>query len=185
MDIDEDDDIIADLENQVKNTSNNILSKILPEDVIQKGHEMSEAYIYLYSVENSIRLFIEIIAKENFGDDYFDSLTITTALRNTISKRKEKAQQNKWLSVRGDNDLFYLDFKDLGVLIDNNWNIFKDYFNSQSFIIPKLNEMAECRNLIAHNSYIRKTERDLIKSYYNSIIMQLSQKFQSEDDEWY
>jgi hypothetical protein len=37
--------------------------------------------------------------------------------------------------------------------------------------------MAECRNLIAHNSYIRKTERDLIKSYYNSIIMQISDKF--------
>lgn len=178
----EEDDIVADLENQIKFTSNSILKKILPEEIISKGQEMSEAYTYLYSVENSLRLFIEIIAKEKYGDEYFSKLTVTTSLRNTISSRKTKASQKKWLSVRGNSDLFYLDFKDLGTLINSNWNIFKDYFSSQDFIIPKLNEMAECRNLIAHNSYISKTERDLIKSYYNSIIMQISDKFESDED---
>lgn len=60
------------------------------------------------------------------------------------------------MSVRGDNDLFYLDFKDLGILINSNWSIFGEYFNTQDLILPKINEMAECRNLIVHNSYIGK-----------------------------
>lgn len=137
------------------------------------------------SVENSLRLFIEMVAKEKYGDEYFSKLNITTSLRNTISSRKIKASEKKWLSVRGNSDLFYLDFKDLGTLINSNWDIFKEYFSSQDFIIPKLNEMAECRNLIAHNSYISQTERNLIKSYYNSIIMQISEKFTGVEDSWY
>lgn len=184
IDIDEEDDIINDLEIQVKNASNNILKKILPNDIIVKGLEMSEAYTYLYSVENSLRLFIDIVLKEKYGQDYFDKITIVRSLKNTINSRKENSNNKKWLSVRGDNNLFYLDFKDLGTIIENNWEIFKEYFGTQGFILPKIEEMAECRNLIAHNSYIGKTERDLIKSYYNSIIMQVSSKFNiGEDDE--
>ena len=53
--------------------------------------------------------------------------------------------------------------KDLGSLINNNWDIFKEYFPSQDFILPKLNEMAECRNLVAHNSLVEATEHYLIK----------------------
>ncbi len=51
--------------------------------------------------------------------------------------------------------------------------MFEKYFGTQDFILPKINEMADCRNLIAHNSYVGKTERDLLKSYYNSILMQI------------
>lgn len=183
LDDDDDDDIIGDLEKQINNTSNKILKKILPNDIIIKGQDMSEAYMYLYSVENSLRMFIEIVAKDKYGQDYLKELNFPSALKRTINNRKESASSNKWLSFRGDNDLFYLDFKDLGSIINNNWDIFKEYFNSQDFILPKINEMAECRNLIAHNSFISKTERDLIKSYYNSIIMQISNKFNDGEDE--
>ena len=86
---------------------------------------------------------------------------------------KENAENKKWLSVRV-RELFYLDFKDLGSLIDNNWELFSPYFPNREFIIPKLNEMADCRNLIAHNSYVGDTERNLMKTYYNVILKQIS-----------
>lgn len=135
---------------------------------------MAEAYTYLYSVENSLRLFIEKICKEVYGENYFSQITVTRALQNTINTRRENAQSKKWLSIRG-NELFYLDFKDLGNLIDSNWELFKNYFPNRDFIISKLNEMADCRNLIAHNSYIGDTERNLIKTYYNVILKQISE----------
>ena len=50
----------------------------------------------------------------------------------------------------------------------------RQYFPSQSFILPKLNDMAECRNKIAHNSYIDDLERNLMKTYYNVILRQIS-----------
>lgn len=167
------DDLIADLEKNVNTISYKIIGELLPEDIRIKGYQMSEAYTYLYSVENSLRLFIEKVAKDKYGENYFSSLTITRSLQRTIEERIKNAELQKWLSVRG-TKLFYLDFKDLGAVIDNNWDIFKDYFPSQDFIIPKLNDMAECRNKIAHNSYVSDIERNLMKTYYNVILKQIA-----------
>lgn len=172
------DDLILDLEKNSNNIASKILSDIFPEDIKIKGYHMAEAYTYLYSVENSLRLFIEKICKEVHGEQYFSKINVPRGLQNTIKTRQENAESKKWLSVRG-NELFYLDFKDLGNLIDNNWDIFKNYFPNRDFIIPKLNEMSDCRNLIAHNSYIGYTERNLIKTYYNVILKQISEASQN------
>lgn len=182
-DFDLEDDILMEFETQVKNSSNSILKKILPEDIREKGLYMSEIYTYLYLVENSLRVFIENVAIETFGEEYIKKLTISKSLRDTISRRKEKEQNQKWLSVRGNNDLFYLDFKDIGTLISNNWDLYKGYFPSQEFVIQKITEMADCRNLIAHNSFVAKSERDLIKVYYNSILKQIEHKLSKKTDE--
>lgn len=167
------DDLISDLENNVNSKAYKIMGELLPEDIRTKGYQMAEAYTYLYSVENSLRLFIEKVAKETYGENYFSQLTIPRNLQRTISERQKNDDSNKWLSVRG-TELFYLDFKDLGAVINNNWDIFKDYFPSQDFILPKLNDMAECRNKIAHNSYVDDIERNLMKTYYNVILRQIS-----------
>lgn len=167
------DDLISDLENNVNSKAYKIIGELLPEDIRTKGYQMAEAYTYLYSVENSLRLFIEKVAKETYGENYFSQLTIPRNLQRTISERQKNDDSNKWLSVRG-TELFYLDFKDLGAVINNNWEIFKDYFPSQDFILPKLNDMAECRNKIAHNNYVDDIERNLMKTYYNVILRQIS-----------
>lgn len=172
-DFEVEDDLIADLENNVNSLAFRIIGELLPEDIRIKGYQMAEAYTYLYSVENSLRLFIEKIAKEKYGENYFQSLNIPRALQNTIASRQSNDASNKWMSVRG-TELFYLDFKDLGSVINSNWDIFKDYFPSQDFILPKLNDMAECRNKIAHNSYVDDIERNLMKTYYNVILKQIS-----------
>lgn len=173
------DDLIADLEKNVNSISYRVIGELLPEDIRVKGYQMAEAYTYLYSVENSLRLFIEKVAREKYGENYFDSLIITNALKRTIQERMRNAAEQKWLGVRG-TELFYLDFKDLGAVINNNWDIFKKYFPSQDFILPKLNDMAECRNKIAHNSYVNDIERNLMKTYYNVILKQISDAMQEE-----
>lgn len=171
------DDLILDLEKNTNSISARIMNEILPEDIKIKGYHMAEVYTYLYAVENSLRLFIERVCKEEYGENYFAQIVVTKTLQNTLQSRKENAANKKWLSVRG-NELFYLDFKDLGSLIDNNWDLFKSFFPSREFIIPKLNEMADCRNLIAHNSYIGDTERNLMKTYYNVILKQISEHYE-------
>lgn len=176
-DFDLEGDLITDLEKQSDRLSGKILSKILPQDIKEKGYYMAEVYTYLYAVENSLRLFIEEICKEKYGEEYFDKIVVPKALQNTLSTRIANAEANKWLSVRGDN-LFYLDFKDLGALINSNWDIFKNYFPNQDFILPKINEMADIRNLIAHNSLVEETERNVIRTYYNVILKQISRGFE-------
>ena len=146
----------------------------LPVDILDKGKEMSQAYLYLYAVENYLRLFVEKVASQHYGTDYFAQLNVPNNVKTGISKRKELEAKNTWISVRGGSDLFYLDFKDISDLILNNWDLFKSYFPDQSWISSKINELGNCRNLVAHNSFLGDHEKDVIRVYFNSIVKQLN-----------
>jgi hypothetical protein len=71
-----------------------------------------------------------------------------------------------------------LDFDDLADLIRNNWALFEDDFPTQEWITSKISELAKCRNLVAHNSYLGKDERDLIRVIFIQILKQLSTALQ-------
>lgn len=176
FDIDESQkDLEEDLRSIESTLEKTISSFTLPRDVLNKGKEMAEVYLYLYAVENYMRIFIEKVADKNYGSDYFSKLTIPRNVHDNIEKRKMQESTNRWLRVRGNSELFYLDFKELGTLIQNNWAIFKDYFPDQSWINSKMDELGNCRNLVAHNSYIGDHERDVIRVNFNSIVRQLNE----------
>lgn len=146
----------------------------LPNDILTKGTEMADVYLYLYAVENYLRLFIERVASEAHGQEFFSKLKIPNGVKSKITVRKEAEAKNDWISVRGGSDLFYLDFKELGDVISNNWDLFTPYFPDQAWIIVKVNELASCRNLVAHNSYLEQHEKDIIKVDFTSIRKQLN-----------
>ena len=146
---------------------------ILPKDVLDKGREMTHVYLYIYCVENSLRLFIEDVGTKKLGSDYFIKLKIKIETRKKIASRKEDEAQKKWTSLRGDSDIFYTDFSELGNIFENNWEIFKKYFPSIAWIKTKIDELAECRIRIAHNSYISQDEQESIRSSYKNILKQL------------
>ena len=149
------------------------LAKILPEDIVNKGEEMAEVYLYLYCMENSLRLFIENTTQKMYGTDWFKKLHISKSIRNNIKLRKEAERRHQWMSVRETSDLFLIDFKDLGAIISLNWDIFEAYFPDQTWINSKIDELVQCRNRIAHNSYIDESEKDLLKVYYHNILKQI------------
>ncbi len=47
-------------------------------------------------------------------------LVIPSYQKKIIEEREENAKMNKYLSVRESFDIFYLDFKDLSLIIKNN-----------------------------------------------------------------
>lgn len=140
----------------------------LSEDLIQKGKVMSETYLYIYFVENSLRLFIENVQQTN-------SLTFPRDVLNTISKTKTNEQQNKFLPLRGNSDLFYCDFVQLQQIIVHNWEIFKSNFpqQDQHWLRVKIEDMYRVRNLIAHCGYISNDEFEMVKSNFKMILRQL------------
>lgn len=166
-----------DLDEMISGLSSRENTFSLPKDIKEIGQYMAEAYIYLYIIENFLRLFIEKVLTEKFGSSDLKSITVSKSILSGIEQRKNQEKKNLWLSVRGNSDLFYFDFKDLGLLIQNNWEIFKEYFPDQAWICSKLEEMGNCRNLVAHNSIIGEDERNLIKLYFRNITKQLSNHF--------
>lgn len=172
--IDKNDSLHDDLDEIVNDLAKQSSNFTLPDDVMTKGQQMAEVYLYLYVVENYLRLFIEKVLIEKYGSAYFANVAVPKSISNGIAVRKEQEKKNLWIGVRGNSDLFYFDFKDLGVLIQNNWDIFKTYFPDQAWISSKIDELGNCRNLVAHNSVIGEHERDVIRINFRSITKQLN-----------
>jgi Swt1-like HEPN len=146
----------------------------LPQDILDAGKRMTEVYLYLYAVENYIRLFIERVAAATHGDNYVAQLIIPRAIQTTITSRKQQEERNQWMSFRGNSLLFYLDFKELGDIILNNWTLFQVHFPNQAWISSKIDELGNCRNLVAHNSNVDEHEIDVIRTNFKSIVRQLN-----------
>ena len=71
----------------------------LPNDILAKAEEMSESYLYMFAVENYIRLFIHEIVLEIYGENYFNELNISRSIRDSVSLRKRQEEQNKWMNA--------------------------------------------------------------------------------------
>ena len=157
-------DAIADIVQQVDFERLNLL----PQDIQDKGREMSDVYLYLYCIENSLRIFIAVIMGKG-------TVTFPSKVQETIDKMKDGEKENKYLPVRGDNDLFYCDFIQLGKIIVANWSIFGQYFpeRNEHWLNVMINELYKIRCLVAHNSFVGDHERLSLKVYYKNIILQL------------
>lgn len=170
--LDEDNkEILADIIDTINVSHLNILS----DEIKTKGVEMSELYAVLYCIENSLRNVIDKILTESFGVNYFDNIVVPKDVKKGIETRKKDEALNKWLPLRGDKDIFYLDFIDLAKLIENNWNVFKTIFPTQAWISTKIEELYKVRCLIAHNSYVGEDEKNMVYLYYKLIVKQISQ----------
>jgi hypothetical protein len=150
-----------------------VIRSLLPDDLKKEGQNMGEAYVFLYCVENSLRLFIDATLRQQYGANYFGKIQTNKVIRNKLIDRKKAEKENQWLPVRGQVEVFYLDFGDLGTIIQNNWDSFSHFFPNQKWITQKIDELSSIRNLVAHNSMISKTERDLIRVYYSQIMRQI------------
>ena len=146
---------------EINNSSNH-----LPSDIKERGKHMSKAYFMLYCVENTLRLFIE--QRQTIANPFF----INNSVKKKIQDRKNSESQNKYLSVRGNSDLYYMDFKELGDVIINNPGLLK-IFPNENWVKAKIEELGNIRNLVAHNSYIGELEIKIIAANYQSIIRQI------------
>lgn len=169
------------LEDGMKDSKDVILGSIesermsvLARDLLDKGKRMSEAYVILYCLENLLRDFIDKTLIKKIGKDYEEKILIPNDVRINIQNRKNDEAKNLWLPSRGDKLVFYLDFKDLDIIIENNWKEFKSSLPDTVWIKSKIQELYRIRNLIAHNTgYINDSTFNILNIYYDMIVKQI------------
>lgn len=144
-----------------------------PKKMLEMGKSMAEVYFNLFIFENHIRYFIEEVSIKSYGTNYWKKLKINPNIGNKIRKRKKDEILYRWLSTRGDSDLFYTDFDDLRVIISSNWVIFQNYFPKENWIITYLEDLYRIRNKIAHNIPIEENEKNTVETLLNNIYNQL------------
>lgn len=113
-------DAIDEIANSINFGKKNILSY----DIIEKGKQMANAYIMMYCLENLLRKYIDSVLSQECGEDYISKISIPNTVRSKIKSRKNEEEKNKWLPLRGDSVVYYLDFNELGDIIKNNWEHF-------------------------------------------------------------
>lgn len=62
----------------------------LPEDILSKGKDMSQYYILVYFIENSLRIFIDKICTDKYGENFIKKINISVDLSHKIGDRKSK-----------------------------------------------------------------------------------------------
>lgn len=165
--IDDEESLLSSIE-EIQQSVNFGHLNLLPQDIKDKGKQMSEVYLYLYCIENSLRIFIAEIMKT-------EAVVIPRKVQETIEKLKKSERESKYLPLRGNNDLFYCDFTELGKIIVGNWTIFGKYFPKQNehWLNVMVDELYKIRNMVAHNSYVGNDERNALKVFYKIITAQL------------
>lgn len=154
-----------------KNIENNEYN--LPGDWLKI--EYFEALNILFRIENSLRVFVYLILKNQFKDKWKDlSVTSDDAEKSTIgSIAKKRLVQDKNYAYLGyvlNSPLLHLTSGELIRIItsDSYWKYFKQYFlGSREIIKNKLDEIGNVRNSLAHFRPIKKGDIDLVKQ--NSI----------------
>jgi hypothetical protein len=163
------DDTLLSVEHTLKAQNDNVKA-LLSKEIIDKGKEMAEVYMYLYYIENFIRGFIEEVMKNN-------QIRIPVKVQNTINNMKAQEADKKYLPIRGNNDLYYCDFIQLKDIItgSGNWDVFKAYFPNQNehWLNVMISELYSIRCLVAHNSYVSDHERRSLRVYYENLTLQL------------
>ncbi len=135
--------------------------------------EMARLYAVLHAFENEVRSLIRDTLDEKAKGDWWESEAIPTKVRNLANARQLTAIQDSWLEGAKSDRLEYVDFGDLGTIIIQNWEHFKEVMPGQEWIKQRMNELEKARNFVAHNRMLLPSEFQRIYMYvsdWNKVI---------------
>lgn len=124
---------------------------------VQHARKMAELYAVLHCYENSVRKMITSVLQKELGDNWWE-LATNKAQQEKLKSRKETEAKNKWLTPRGSNPLYYLDWGDLLSIIRKYEPIFLPYVKDIKFVELRFEELERIRNITAHNGYLPNEE---------------------------
>jgi hypothetical protein len=127
--------------------------------------QMQRYFRILFVFENLIRDFVTARFVEADGEDWFDKRA-TADMKRKVEARKQSEERNHWHIGRNDHPVYYIDFSDLGLLIINHWDLFKDFFPNQAWVTSRVQEGERTRNVIAHTNVLAAAEGARLEMFF-------------------
>lgn len=118
---------------------------------------MQRCYRLLFVLENVVREFVREVLEELDQEQWFENRA-SLAMKKKVEDRKTTEAKNQWHTGRNAHPIYYLDFGDLALLIQNHWNDFKDLLPTQSWAVSRLQDAERSRNVIAHTNILSDEE---------------------------
>ena len=144
----------------------------VPESIRRGSIQMQRWYRMLFVFENLVRDFIITRLTELDGEDWFEKRA-TTDMKKKVERIKKDEQKNQWHVGRNKQRIYYLDFGDLGLLITNHWDVFKDFFDNQAWVVSRIQDAERTRNVIAHTNLLSSEEGDRLEIYLRDFLKQI------------
>jgi hypothetical protein len=139
-----------------------------------------EALNILFRFENTLRMFVYIILKNNLYDKWNDAcITINNkseSIKSIAKSRISQAENFSYLSYEVSAPIMHLTSGELIELITNDsyWPLFKIYFKGGRQIMKnKLLEIGYIRNALAHFRPIKKDDIEVIKQNAKQTLLEI------------
>jgi hypothetical protein len=144
----------------------------VPEAIRGGSAQMQRWYRILFVFENLVRDFIITRFVELDGEGWFDKRA-SAGMKKKVEDRQKDEEKNQWHIGRNKQPIYYLDFGDLGLLITNHWNVFKDFFDNQAWLISRIQDAERTRNVIAHTNLLSSEEGERLEMYLRDFLRQI------------
>ena len=149
---------------------------LLPRSVVADAKRMAQVYPVLYIFENSVRAFVRLILKEQFGEDWWEK-GVSKNIKNSVAGREAKDGAEAWYGKRGADELCYTLIADLAKIVRRNITLFQPYFKEVTsgvdFLLIKIQEIEKVRNTVAHHNSLTDDDIKLIELYWRQWRQQL------------
>ncbi|WP_278234678.1 Swt1 family HEPN domain-containing protein [Isoptericola sp. AK164] len=130
------------------------------------------AYLAFFCLENAVRELVVQRLDDTLGSDWWEE-SVGKAIRDRVAGRRVKEDKNRWHAQRGAREIYYTDFGDLSLIIQGNWQSFQDLFPDQNWVMQRMRELENSRNIIAHSNTLEDREVQRLRMYLEDWVRQL------------
>jgi Swt1-like HEPN len=118
---------------------------------------MAPHYEVFYSLETTIRRFIDESIEAEEGEDWWNTARVPPKIKQDAEARKQR-EIDTGMTPRSDVPLDFTTFGELGEIIKAHWDIFGSVFSSQKAVERVMAMLNSLRGPIAHCSPLAEDE---------------------------
>ncbi len=146
----------------------------LTSEDFENAREMSNLYVALYCLENSMRKLIESVLRKELGEEWWDKVA-TSRMKNKHNTRLENEKSARWIPARsGFGPLYALDWPDLISIMRKREDLFIPYIGEVGFL-HRYEDLGRLRNIIAHNGVLSDSKQsDRVRLAFHDWVEQLA-----------
>jgi hypothetical protein len=128
---------------------------------------MAPVYKTLYTLENSIRQFINRVIRAKHGQEWWDKLA-PRGLKDTVAKRMKDESVNAWHQKRSASPIDYLDLDQLPALVRQTQADFvPTFFKSVEWFQHFIDEVYQSRCVVCHMNPLIQNNVDGVGVRFN------------------
>jgi len=140
---------------------------ILPKTTHAEMEAMVPVFKTLYTMENSIRQFINRVLTATHGKDWWNQVA-PRGLRDTVAKRMKEESVNAWHQKRSSNPIEYLDLDQLPSLVRQAQADFAPtFFKTVEWFQHFIDEVYQSRCVVCHMNPLTQNNVDGVGLRFN------------------